>query len=85
VASDPPVARRVEFPGLPDATIVLQNEEHLVLQTSLAERFQPGDILWAVPRHVCPTSALHKEVVVVDGGAIVARWPVVARDRWLTI
>lgn len=85
VASDPPAGNRLIFPDIPDAKEVLQNEEHLVLETSAANRFQPGDEILAIPRHVCPTSALHKQVFVVSGGEIVARWNVVARDRWLTV
>ncbi len=85
VASDPPADHRVSFPDIPDAGLVLQNEEHLVVQTVLADRFQPGDETLAIPRHTCPTSALHKQVYVVSGGQVVDHWDVVARDRWLTI
>ncbi len=85
VASDPPAGNRVTFPDLPDAKAVLQNEEHLVLETSEAQRFQPGDELFAIPRHVCPTSALHKEVYVVAGGKVIGTWQVAARDRFLTV
>jgi D-serine deaminase-like pyridoxal phosphate-dependent protein len=84
-ASDPPVERRVFFPDLPDAVPVLQNEEHLVLKTSLAGNFQPGDELLAIPGHVCPTSALHKQAYVVSGGQLVDAWPIASRDRWLTV
>jgi D-serine deaminase-like pyridoxal phosphate-dependent protein len=85
VASDPPAGNRVFFPDLPEAKAVLQNEEHLVLQTPSAERFQPGDELWAIPRHVCPTSALHKFVYVVARGRLIGTWEVAARDRVLTV
>ncbi|MGE3775799.1 MAG: D-TA family PLP-dependent enzyme [Pirellulaceae bacterium] len=85
VASDPPAGNRLVFPDLPDAKAVLQNEEHLVLETARAEEFQPGDELFAVPRHVCPTSALHKQVYVASQGRLVERWNVAARDRWLSI
>lgn len=85
VASDPPADRRVIFPDIPDAQLVLQNEEHLVVQTTDAEKYQPGDELFAIPRHTCPTSALHKQVFVVACGKLTSRWDVVARDRWLTI
>jgi D-serine deaminase-like pyridoxal phosphate-dependent protein len=73
------------FPDLPDAKAVLQNEEHLVLETSQAASFQPGDEILAIPKHICPTSALHKQVFVVSQGRVVERWDVSARDRWLTI
>ena len=85
VASDPPAGNRLLFPDLPDAKAVLQNEEHLVIETAQAEKFQPGDCLFAIPRHVCPTSALHKQVYVASGGKVVDTWQVIARDRMLTI
>lgn len=85
VASDPPAGRRLVLPEIPDADMVLQNEEHLVVETALADRYQPGDIAWAIPRHICPTSALHKVVTVVQNGRVVDTWDVLARDRQLTI
>jgi D-threonine aldolase len=85
VAADPPMGSRLMFPDLPDAREVLHNEEHLVLETEHAERYQPGDQLLAVPRHVCPTTALHKQVWVVRNHRVETRWDVTARDRWLTI
>ncbi|MDA0831878.1 MAG: D-TA family PLP-dependent enzyme [Planctomycetota bacterium] len=85
VASDPPAGKRLMFPTLPDAEQVLQNEEHLVLQTSHAEEYQPGDELFAFPTHICPTSALHKQVFVVSGEKMIERWDVASRDRWLTV
>jgi D-serine deaminase-like pyridoxal phosphate-dependent protein len=85
VASDPPAGNRLIFPDLPDAKAVLQNEEHLVIETSQANRFQPGDELLAIPRHICPTCALHKQVYVVSDGKLIGTWQVAARDRILTI
>jgi D-serine deaminase-like pyridoxal phosphate-dependent protein len=84
-ASDPPAGDRLFFPDLPEAKQVLQNEEHLVLETPRAGEFTPGDELWAIPRHICPTSALHKQVWVVSGGRLAGRWDVAARDRWLSV
>jgi D-serine deaminase-like pyridoxal phosphate-dependent protein len=85
VASDPPAGKRLILPDLPDAEQVLQNEEHLVVRTERAGDFQPGDELLAIPRHICPSVALHKQVYVVSQGKLAGRWDVVARDRWLTI
>lgn len=85
VASDPPVGQRMTFPDLPDAEQVLQNEEHLVLETSRAGEFEPGDELLAIPRHICPTSALHRAAYVVSGGEVVGQWEIASRDRWITI
>lgn len=85
IASDPPNGKRVTFPALPDAVAVLQNEEHLVLETDRAREFEPGDELLAIPTHICPTTALHKEVTVVENGEVTTSWSVVARDRKLTV
>jgi len=85
VASDPPMGRRVHFPELPDAEQVLQNEEHLVLETDRAGEYAPGDELLGIPWHVCPTSALHRQVYVIADGQLVDRWDIASRDRWLTI
>ena len=85
VASDPPAGNRLTFLDLPDAKAVLQNEEHLVIESTEAAGFKPGDELLAMPRHVCPTCALHKSVYVVSGGKLVDSWEVAARDRFLTI
>ncbi|MBX3443945.1 MAG: D-TA family PLP-dependent enzyme [Planctomyces sp.] len=85
IAADPPMDQRAVFPQLPDATIVLHNEEHMVVETPDAERFQPGDWLLAIPRHVCPCSALYREAYVIAHGDLVDRWEVAARDRRLTV
>ena len=85
IASDPPMGQRAVLPDLPDAVQVLQNEEHLVVETEQANQFRPGDWTLAIPEHVCPTSALHKSATVISNGEIVGEWLVVARDRCLTI
>ncbi len=85
VASDPPAGQRVHFPDLPDAEAVVHNEEHLVLKTPRAGEFQPGDVLFGIPTHVCPTSALHESATVVEAGLVVGTWEVTARKRRLTI
>jgi D-serine deaminase-like pyridoxal phosphate-dependent protein len=84
VASDPKGDRLV-LPDLPDARVVLQNEEHLLVETPEAARFNPGDELLACPTHICPTCALHKEAYVIESGRLVARWPVAGRDRRLEV
>lgn len=85
IASDPPAGQRCGFPALPDAVAVLQNEEHLVIETSRAEEFEPGDELIAIPRHICPTSALHKAAFVISNGELIGTWEIASRDRWLKI
>jgi D-serine deaminase-like pyridoxal phosphate-dependent protein len=85
VASDPPMGQRVCLPEVSDAVQVLHNEEHLVIETALADRFRPGDWTLAIPRHVCPTIALHASATVIENGEIVDDWEVTARNRKITI
>jgi D-serine deaminase-like pyridoxal phosphate-dependent protein len=76
---------RVSLLDMPDAVPVVHSEEHLTVETVRAGDFKVGDCVYGVPYHVCPTVALHREAIVIDGGRVVARWPVAARDRVLTI
>jgi D-threonine aldolase len=85
VASDPPAGKRLVLLDVPDYEPVLQNEEHLVIETPAAERFQPGAEVLAVPTHICPTCALHRQAYVVEGGRVTGTWDVVGRDRVLTV
>jgi D-serine deaminase-like pyridoxal phosphate-dependent protein len=85
VASDPPAGQRVMLLDVPDCKQVLQNEEHLVIETPAAERYPPGTEVFAVPYHICPTCAMHRQAYVVEGGRVAGTWDIVARDRKLTI
>jgi D-serine deaminase-like pyridoxal phosphate-dependent protein len=84
VASEMPHPRVIFF-DLNDCTPVVHSEEHLVLETPEAERYTVGDVLYGIPWHICPTVALHSEVVVVRNARAEERWKVAARDRTLTI
>jgi D-threonine aldolase len=84
VASEMPHPR-VKILGLDDAQFVRHSEEHLVFRTSAADRLQPGDVLYGIPCHICPTVALHQEAWVVRDGRVQEAWPIVSRARRITI
>jgi D-serine deaminase-like pyridoxal phosphate-dependent protein len=84
MASDPPAGQRCVLLNVPDYTMVLQNEEHLVVETPAAGQFTPGDPVYALPTHICPTCAMHRQAHVVENGRVTERWDIVARDRVLT-
>ncbi|MSR66769.1 MAG: D-TA family PLP-dependent enzyme [Pedosphaera sp.] len=75
---------RVRFLNLSSCEAVMHSEEHLVLVTPDAHRLNVGDCLYGVPRHICPTVALHEEALVVQDGRVSARWPITARRRQLS-
>ncbi len=85
VASDPPAGKRVALLDFPEYEAVGHNEEHLIVETKAADRYKPGDVVYALPMHVCPTVALHKEVLIAEGGKITGKWTVASRDRVLTV
>lgn len=84
VASEMPHPR-VRLLGLDDAVFVMHSEEHLVIETPRAAEYPIGATLYAIPRHVCPTMALHHEVWAVHDGKADERWEVTARRRRITI
>jgi len=84
IASEMPHPR-VLFPDVPDAEAVTHSEEHLVIKTAQAGSLAVGDRLLGVPWHICPTVALHAEVVLVEQGKVVGSWPIEARARKLTV
>jgi D-serine deaminase-like pyridoxal phosphate-dependent protein len=84
IASEMPHPR-VEWLDLPEARAVGHNEEHLLIATPHADRFEVGACLYGIPWHICPTVALHAEAVAVVGGRAVGTWAVAARVRRLTV
>jgi len=77
---------RVHFLNLPDAKQISQSEEHLVLDVGNNSNFKIGDVLYGVPKHICPTCALYEKAIIVDEeGFAKKEWKVIARDRRITI
>lgn len=85
VASDPPAGKRLVILDAPELTPVGHNEEHYIVETPQADRFAIGDVAYAIPSHVCPTVALHREALTAENGRITGSWAIAARDRKLTI
>ncbi|MBX2924115.1 MAG: D-TA family PLP-dependent enzyme [Chitinophagaceae bacterium] len=82
VAAENPLPR-VHFLNAPDVTPVGQSEEHLVLKVEDSSVFTPGDVLYGVPVHICPTVALYDKAYVVENNAVTTEWQVVARNRFI--
>jgi D-serine deaminase-like pyridoxal phosphate-dependent protein len=84
VASENPLPR-VYFLNAPEAIPYSHSEEHLVLKVPDSSAFLPGDVLYGIPWHICPTVALYDHVLVVEDNHIVSTWDVIARKREITI
>lgn len=87
IAADPEGSRG-KLLGITNCEELFQSEEHWVFRMKSGhedERPGIGTELFVIPTHICPTSALYSEAVVVENGNITAYWPVSARDRKITI
>lgn len=85
VAAENPIDHRVFFPDAPGLKPIGQSEEHLVVEVEPGHTWKTGDVLYAIPFHICPTVALHERTFTVENGRVTGEWRTVARDRTLTI
>jgi D-serine deaminase-like pyridoxal phosphate-dependent protein len=76
---------RVSFLGIEKCQIVAHNEEHLVFETPDAGRYRPGDVVYGVPTHICPTVARYDSASVVEHGRCTREWQIAARNRKISI
>lgn len=81
VAAENEISKRMVFLNADRLSPVSQSEEHLVLEVSEPASYKPGDVLYALPYHVCPTVALYDSVQVVRNNRVEEQWEVVARAR----
>ncbi|MCU0363536.1 MAG: D-TA family PLP-dependent enzyme [Bacteroidales bacterium] len=84
VASEMPHPR-VRFFGIDSYETVNHSEEHIVIRTEKATLLKPGDILYCIPYHICPTTDRFTSVSVVRDGMASEEWQVDAHTRKITI
>ena len=76
---------RVYLPELGSVEFLTHSEEHLVLKSDKASEYQVGDVIYGFPMHICPTTALHQELIVIENGEKIDQWKVFARDRRISV
>jgi D-serine deaminase-like pyridoxal phosphate-dependent protein len=76
---------RVHFAEIENYTVSCHSEEHLVIVTESAASVLVGDVLHGVPRHICPTVALHDQFYVIENSQLRTTWPIVARNRAMNL
>ena len=82
VASEMPLPR-VIVKGLENSKHISQSEEHLVIKSENANKYNVGDLLFSVPYHICPTVVKYNKVQVIEKKNIIKLWEVGARDYLL--
>ncbi len=85
VAAENELTKRVSFINAPDARIISQSEEHLVLEMGKDHGFKIGDVLYGLPIHICPTVALYDRAATVIDHKIRGEWAIVSRNRKINI
>lgn len=85
VAAENEISRRIFFPEAEDVQPVSQSEEHLVLETEDVHSYLPGDVLYGIPYHICPTVALYERAYTIENGKIAGEWKTIARDRKISL
>lgn len=85
VAAESEKSKRVFFPEHGQLTVTAQSEEHLVLENRSNHIFKPGEILYGIPWHICPTVALYNRSIIIENGKVAATWKNIARDREISI
>jgi len=69
-------------PAIPGSFLRRLDEYHGYLSVPDATPRPPvGTVMTLVPNHVCPVVNLFDELLVVERGTIVGRWPVDARGH----
>jgi D-serine deaminase-like pyridoxal phosphate-dependent protein len=72
---------RVRIQGLENAPVLMQSEEHLVLEVDHPEQFPLGTPLLALPRHICPTVSMYDQAIPFRNGQPGSPWKIAARGR----
>jgi D-serine deaminase-like pyridoxal phosphate-dependent protein len=81
VASEMPHPR-VSFLDLGVPKVINHSEEHFVGSSPEFSKLSVGDMVYALPMHICPTIALHEQVYVVEEQIVNGVWEVIARSRY---
>lgn len=76
---------RVHFLNLQNGLQKSQSEEHFVVECDTAENYSVGDVIYALPMHICPTVAKYERLQVVSDEQIIDSWKVAARNNRIRI
>ena len=85
VAAENELSKRIFFLNAPDLKMISQSEEHLVAEAGEGHNYKPGDVLYGMPWHICPTVALYERAVTIENNVITGEWRNIARDRKVNI
>lgn len=85
IAAENDLNNRAVFLNAPEIKPASQSEEHLVAEVPDDHSYKIGNLLYALPVHICPTAALYERALIVENGEIITEWKIAARDRKIII
>ncbi|WEK38197.1 MAG: D-TA family PLP-dependent enzyme [Candidatus Pseudobacter hemicellulosilyticus] len=85
VTAENDISKRVVFLNAPDLQLISQSEEHGIVSAPEGHQHTIGELLYALPWHICPSVALYERAQVIEDGKRKGEWRITARDRQLTI
>ncbi len=85
IAADPPGSRGLIL-GYEEAQQRFQCEEHWAFRMPQGKKGpKVGELVYILPTHICPTTALYPYAHVAKEGRVIGTWLVTARNRRITI
>lgn len=85
IASENELQNRVYFLNHPTLKPLSHSEEHMVVSVDKAHGFKIGDILYALPVHICPTVALYEFASVVENAQFKNSWAILGRNKMINV
>lgn len=85
IASESELNKRVYFLNAPELKFISHSEEHLVAETNAGHSYKPGDVLYGIPQHICPTVALYETAFTIENNKVSGEWKTIARDRKISL
>jgi D-serine deaminase-like pyridoxal phosphate-dependent protein len=85
IAAENELTRRVSFLNAPDWKAVGQSEEHLVVEAETSHSHHPGDMVYGLPVHICPTVNLYERAYTIEEGQLTGEWKNIARDKKISV
>jgi D-serine deaminase-like pyridoxal phosphate-dependent protein len=79
IAPEMPLPRAILI-GLEEAEHIGQSEEHLIIKTKEALKYDVGDMIYALPKHICPTVVKYNQSQLIKNHKLIGYWDIQARD-----
>jgi D-serine deaminase-like pyridoxal phosphate-dependent protein len=79
IAAENDISRRAFFLNAPDLKLVSQSEEHGLAEIPSGYDLKPGDLLYVIPYHICPTVNLYQQMITVEDHRAKEAWLIKAK------